>query len=66
MSSYAYNIAVDSRLQKAKRLTTIVPSNGNPKEYNKKITSAFVQVFFKKIFSGFKKIIRNWDYININ
>ncbi len=44
MSSYAYNIAVDSRLQKAKRLTTIVPSQGNPKEYNKKITSAFVQV----------------------
>lgn len=44
LGTYAYNVAVDTRLQKAKKLTSIVPSNGNPKEFNKKITAAFVQV----------------------
>jgi len=50
IGSYAYNVAIDSRLQKAKRLTTIVPLNGNPKEYNKNVTAAFVQVNFGCLF----------------
>lgn len=43
---YAYNAAVDTKLKFAKKLETIVPLKGNPKEYNKEITNNLIEVIF--------------------
>lgn len=41
---YAYNAAVDTRMKYAKKLSEIIPNNGNPKDYNKQITTSLIEV----------------------
>lgn len=43
-SVYIYNGAIESKLEKVKRLSSIVPLRGDPKKYNQKVTKAFVKV----------------------
>jgi hypothetical protein len=59
-SVYIYNGAIESKLEKVKRLSSIVPLRGDPKKYNQKVTRAFV-----KVIPLFCVIIRNLNLINI-
>ena len=43
-SSYIYNIAVEAKLSKAAKYSTIVPHKGDPKKFNKEITVEFIKV----------------------
>jgi hypothetical protein len=42
---YTYNEVVEKDLEEAPRLKELVPADENPGEYNKRITTSFVEIF---------------------
>lgn len=42
---YTYNEVVEKDLEDAPRLKELVPGDENPGEYNKRITTSFVEIF---------------------
>jgi len=45
ISDYIYNVAIEKKLERKKKLSIIVPYKGDPKQYNRQVTKAVIEEF---------------------